>query len=88
MSKKIIIFLIASFAVTFICSIGFLLLGFSIGGNFLTDFEFMGARGYEATGNIGFIIGIIVGLVLSVIGYYIVFEADRNWSVFLYFKVF
>lgn len=76
--KKIILFLIASFSVTFICAIAFLLLGMNIGGNFFTDFEFMGARGYEAAGNVGFFVGILVGIILSIIGFFIVFEADSN----------
>ncbi len=34
-----------------------------IGGNYAEDFVFNGVRGYEATGQIGFIIGGIIGLV-------------------------
>ena len=50
---------------TFIVGLIFMLIGISIGGNFFTNFELFGARGYEATGNLGFYIGILIGLVLS-----------------------
>lgn len=39
--------------------------GAAIGGNYAEQFTFNGLRGYEATGQIGFIIGIAGGLVLS-----------------------
>jgi hypothetical protein len=34
-----------------------------IGGNYAEDFVFNGVRGYEATGQIGFIIGGAIGLI-------------------------
>lgn len=34
-----------------------------IGGNYAEDFVFNGVRGYEATGQIGFIIGGVIGLI-------------------------
>ncbi|MBI5294471.1 MAG: LPXTG cell wall anchor domain-containing protein [Chloroflexi bacterium] len=40
-----------------------LLIAMYIGGNYAEDFVFNGVRGYEATGQIGFIIGGIIGLV-------------------------
>lgn len=64
MVKRIII-VISFIIVTFILGIICLLIGMNIGGNFFTDFEFMGSRGYEATGTIGFFIGIIIGTLLS-----------------------
>lgn len=39
-----------------------LLLGSFIGGNYLVDFEFAGVRGYEAVGNIGLLLGAVLGL--------------------------
>ncbi len=36
-----------------------------IGGNYAEDFVFNGVRGYEATGQIGFIIGAAIGLISS-----------------------
>ena len=32
-----------------------------VGGNFFTNFEFAGGRGYEATGGIGLLIGVVFG---------------------------
>ena len=43
-----------------------LLIGAYIGGNFAETFIFNGVRGYEATGQLGFWAGIIIGLVLSI----------------------
>ena len=40
-----------------------LLAGILFGGNFATDLAFKGVRGYEATGQIGLIIGTLVGLI-------------------------
>lgn len=41
--------------------------GMNIGGNYLTGFEFMGGRGYEAVGYLGAIIGATIGLLLGVL---------------------
>lgn len=46
--------------------LGFMLglfLGAFIGGNFMTDFEFNGVRGYEAVGQIGAFLGALLGAV-------------------------
>lgn len=40
-----------------------MIIGALIGGNFATQFEFNGVRGYEATGQIGAIAGAALGLV-------------------------
>ncbi len=42
-----------------------LFVGALIGGNFAVDFRFNGVRGYEATGQVGFLIGAATGVVLS-----------------------
>lgn len=68
--KKTILYIIFSLAITFILSIVLLLIGMNIGGNYFTDFEFMGSRGYEATANIGFFVGIFLGALISIIGYF------------------
>jgi hypothetical protein len=34
-----------------------------IGGNYAEDFVFNGVQGYEATGQIGFIVGSLIGLI-------------------------
>ena len=36
-----------------------------IGGNYAEDFVFNGVRGYEATGQIGFIVGGAIGLIIG-----------------------
>lgn len=41
--------------------------GMNIGGNYFTNFEFMGARGYEATGIIGSFAGGALGSVIGII---------------------
>ncbi|MDP2813275.1 MAG: hypothetical protein Q8S15_00310 [Erysipelotrichaceae bacterium] len=64
MSKKparIIITIVSVLVLAFFGMILGLLTGMNIGGNYFTDFEFMGDRGYIATGNIGLFIGLILG---------------------------
>ena len=43
-----------------------LLLGAYIGGNFAQDFTFLGVRGYEATGQLGFILGCVMGIAVGI----------------------
>jgi len=43
-----------------------LFMGAYIGGNFAETFIFNGVRGYEATGQLGFLAGIVIGLALSI----------------------
>ena len=43
-----------------------LVLGAYIGGNFAQDFALFGVRGYEATGQLGFILGAIMGVIVSI----------------------
>jgi len=42
-----------------------MLIGALIGGNFATSFQFNSVRGYEATGQVGFIIGTSLGVFVS-----------------------
>ena len=42
-----------------------LLIGMLIGGNYAEQFVFNGVQGYEATGQIGFILGAMLGLFSS-----------------------
>lgn len=44
-----------------------MVIGAYIGGNFAQDFTLFGVRGYEATGQLGFILGCIMGLVVSIL---------------------
>lgn len=42
-----------------------LIVGALIGGNYARQFVFNGVRGYEATGQLGFIFGVLIGLISS-----------------------
>ena len=42
-----------------------MIIGALLGGNYAEQFIFNGVQGYEATGQIGFILGISIGLVLG-----------------------
>jgi len=42
-----------------------MLIGAWFGGNYAEGFRFAGVQAYEATGRVGFIIGIIVGIWMS-----------------------
>lgn len=42
-----------------------LIVGAFIGGNYLTEFEFGGVRGYEAVGKIGAMLGSALGMLLG-----------------------
>ena len=44
-----------------------LFLGAYIGGNFAQDFALFGVRGYEAAGQLGFILGAIMGIAVSIL---------------------
>jgi len=44
-----------------------LVLGAYIGGNFAQDFTLFGVRGYEAAGQLGFILGGIIGISVSIL---------------------
>lgn len=60
-STRIIITIVSVLVLAFFGMILGLITGMNIGGNYFTDFEFMGDRGYIATGNIGLFIGLILG---------------------------
>lgn len=47
--------------------IGGWILGANIGGNYFTDFEFWGVRGYEAVGKIGSFAGGFLGALLAIL---------------------
>jgi len=42
-----------------------LLVGAILGGNFFPGFLFNGVQGYEATGQVGFLLGFIIGILLG-----------------------
>lgn len=60
-TAKIIITIVSVLVLAFFGMIIGLITGMDIGGNYFPDFEFMGDRGYMATGNIGLFIGLLLG---------------------------
>ena len=58
--------IIAVIGITLVSGIIGLVIGALIGGSYAQDFVFDGVRGYEATGQLGFILGAVAGLFLSV----------------------
>ncbi len=62
-----------AFSIVIILVLGFVGLvfgtvtGMNIGGNYFTSFEFMGARGYEATGIIGSFVGVTLGILAGIV---------------------
>ena len=48
-----------------ICGIVGMGIGAYLGGNYATSFQFNGVRGYEATGQIGFIVGAALGVIIA-----------------------
>ena len=51
------------------------LIGAYLGGNFAETFIFNGVRGYEATGQLGFLAGIATGFVL---GIFLLFKRSKR----------
>jgi len=49
----------------FVCGVIGMIVGALIGGNYAEQFVFNGVQGYEATGQIGFILAALIGLILS-----------------------
>jgi len=58
---RIVACLLAGFSGGIVVALIGLIVGATYGGNYATDFEFNGVRGYEATGQIGAVIGFIAG---------------------------
>ena len=50
-----------------------LVIGALIGGNYLPDFSFNGVQGYEATGQLGLIIGVLIGVFT---GWFLLYKRD------------
>lgn len=61
MKRKVLIGLVLGVVLALIG----LFVGTNIGGNYFPDFEFLGGRGYEATGYLGGIIGALLGLLIG-----------------------
>jgi hypothetical protein len=69
--KKILVIL-GLLIYVFLLSIIFMLVGMNVGGNYFTNFELFGTKGYEATGYLGFLIGLVIA---------------SSTSIFIYLKI-
>ena len=85
MLKKIT-FIIVLILFTLLLSLSFFLIGIYLGGNYFTNFELLGRRGYEAFGNLALIIGLVVGMIISII-FGIPFKYPSNCSIALGYKL-
>jgi hypothetical protein len=63
-----IVVAVAAVAGGLVCGVLGLVVGGDYGGNYCNTCEFNGVRGYEATGQIGFLVGEAVGFGLSAWG--------------------
>jgi hypothetical protein len=63
MKQKILITFALCILIILVCTIIGLIAGATIGGNYFTEFEAFGNRGYEATGILGALIGAVLGFV-------------------------
>jgi len=53
--------------------------GLNIGGNYYTDFEFCGGRGYEAVGYLGAMMGATIGMLLgALLGVKLSYKGNRK----------
>ena len=68
MSRKFL-FLMGGILFTLVMGLVFCLIGIMIGGNFFTDFEHLGLRGFSAQVNLSLILGLLLGTIISVIVY-------------------
>jgi hypothetical protein len=64
-SLKIGIAIVISIAAVLLCVIYGFIWGANIGGNYFTEFQAFGRQGYEATGMIGVILGLIIGAAIA-----------------------
>jgi LPXTG-motif cell wall-anchored protein len=71
---KTILRVFLTLAIGFVLGVIGLLISMYIGGNCAEDFVFNGVRGYEATGQIGFILGTLIGLIL---GWWFLFKRKK-----------
>lgn len=60
---KTVLRILAVILIGCVCGVIGLLIGMLYGGNYAEQFVFNGVQGYEATGQVGFLLGALVGLV-------------------------
>lgn len=71
---KTILRILFTLVIGFVLGVIGLFIAMYIGGNYAEDFVFNGVRGYEATGQIGFIIGGVIGLIT---GWWFLFKGKK-----------
>jgi len=71
---KTVLRVFLTLVIGFVLGVIGLLISMYIGGNYAEDFVFNGVRGYEATGQIGFILGTLIGLIL---GWWFLFKRKK-----------
>ncbi len=62
---KTVLRVFLTLVIGFVLGVIGLFIAMYIGGNYAEDFVFNGVRGYEATGQIGFIVGGAIGLIIG-----------------------
>jgi len=62
---KTILRVFAVILIGFVCGVIGMIVGALIGGNYAEQFVFNGVQGYEATGQVGFILAALIGLISS-----------------------
>ncbi|MBN8581011.1 MAG: hypothetical protein J0L96_10095 [Anaerolineae bacterium] len=63
--SKTMLRIFAIILIGFVCGVIGLIIGALIGGNYAEQFVFNGVQGYEATGQLGFVFGVLIGLIFS-----------------------
>jgi hypothetical protein len=72
--SKTILRVFFTLVIGFVLGVIGLFIAMYIGGNYAEDFVFNGVRGYEATGQIGFILGSLIGLIT---GWWFLFKRKK-----------
>jgi hypothetical protein len=65
MKKDFVVRLFFVLVVVIICGLVGMVIGAYLGGNYATSFQFNSVRGYEATGQVGFIVGAALGIFIT-----------------------
>lgn len=79
LTTKQVVFLIASSLLGgFVVGMGGLAVGVEYGGNFCDKCEVNGVTGYEATGQVGFLVGAFTGLLAGALGAHTLFKRLRG----------
>lgn len=62
---KKVLFVLAFIGITLASAITGLVIGALIGGNYASNFTFNGVQGYEVAGQLGLILGAVIGVITS-----------------------